>query len=101
MDMFPHTPHMELVMVFERIEYETRPPLEAKAASAAPVAEMTAVDATAPGVLPPTSSASLPVVDTHDAGEEVTSVQTPSDPSSGSTSTAASQPNPTSMPKKA
>ncbi|CAM9603714.1 unnamed protein product [Ascophyllum nodosum] len=31
-DMFPHTPHMELVMVFERIEYEIRPPLEATTA---------------------------------------------------------------------
>lgn len=25
--MFPHTPHVELVMVFERIEYETIAPL--------------------------------------------------------------------------
>lgn len=57
MDMFPHTPHMELVMVFERIEYETRPPLEAKGTSAAPAEEMAAVDATTtPEVLPPTSS---------------------------------------------
>ena len=30
--MFPHTPHMELVMVFERIEYEIRPPQEATTA---------------------------------------------------------------------
>ena len=26
-DMFPHTPHMELVMVFERIEYEAEEPI--------------------------------------------------------------------------
>lgn len=54
--MFPHTPHMELVMVFERIEYETRPPLDAKATSAAPAEEMAAVDTTTPDILPPTSS---------------------------------------------
>lgn len=38
-DMFPHTPHIETVMVFERIEYETAPDKSGKAAPAIPTGD--------------------------------------------------------------
>lgn len=37
--MFPHTPHIETVMVFERIEYETAPDKSGKAAPAIPTGD--------------------------------------------------------------
>eukprot|EP00903_Cladosiphon_okamuranus_P014193 g13187.t1 len=48
-DMFPHTPHMELVMVFERIEYEVEEPVPSVAGHYQP-STADAMHATASGV---------------------------------------------------
>lgn len=48
-DMFPHTPHMELVMVFERVEPETE---QAPPSAAKPAAEPTAQPAAEPAAQP-------------------------------------------------
>lgn len=77
MDMFPHTPHMELVMVFERIEPETEqvPPSAAKPAaqSAVKPAQATLAGGASPdappGEGPHHSSDSRPPVAEQGAGD--------------------------------
>lgn len=59
--MFPHTPHMELVMVFERIEYEAEEPMPSVAGHYQPsAADSTpaAAPAAAPGVVDAATSTS-------------------------------------------
>jgi len=48
-DMFPHTPHMELVMVFERIEYEAEEPVPSLAGHYQPSATDAAAAASTTG----------------------------------------------------
>ncbi|CAM9264220.1 unnamed protein product [Pylaiella littoralis] len=77
-DMFPHTPHMELVMVFERIEYESAEPStpvaghdQPSAVGAAPATTTTAAPAvTAQTAAPAAAPITVPAAAATAAGEK-------------------------------
>lgn len=87
-DMFPHTPHMELVMVFERIkEYETvnivsssssasvEPPRPAAAAVAAAAAEEASPAGKVQRTTPPTAGGALSVATGSKAEADVGAIE--------------------------
>ena len=58
--MFPHTPHMELVMVFERVDYEAEEPIPSFAGHYQP----SAADAAAAAAATTTATASASATET-------------------------------------
>ncbi|CAM9912468.1 unnamed protein product [Ectocarpus fasciculatus] len=69
-DMFPHTPHMELVMVFERIEYETPEPAPSAVGHSEPSGSETAATAAAPKAAPAAAAAGGTTVPAAAAGAD-------------------------------